>query len=73
MIKVGCRGADRNLNQRDYSFDISREQINRVICFDGYTPNDNGNCKVEANEFLECGEWEEYIVEIFDLETKIKG
>ena len=60
MVLVGCKGIDGATQKRDYSFDISREQINRVICYDGTSPDDNGDCKSKANEFLECGEGENY-------------
>lgn len=67
MVKVGCSGVTGPYQSKEYSFDINREKINRITCFDKGSPMENEDCRVDPSEFLECGEGQAYVIEMFDL------
>ena len=74
MIKVGCAGVDGSHKHKEYNFDINREMINRITCFDGTSPSTaNGRCNEQPSEFLECGEGQPYIIEMFDASIDVNG
>ena len=56
-VKVGCEGGrgSRRSSKDEYDFDLSRERINRLTCFDGSTPKAGESCKVDSDELMECG------------------
>jgi len=74
-VKVGCdRIGGSILYSQEYIFDLDREVINRITCFDRSKPEQGTKCPVEENEILECAAGSSYIVEMFDLASqKIQG
>ena len=87
MVKVSCEtnalGNHHLGSHREYNFDLDRESINRITCFNGETPSKTReapneqwqhSCDIDQNEMLECAAGSSYIVEMFDMAQKrIRG
>jgi len=74
MVRVGCQGVGRGRKDKEYSFDLDRERINRVTCKDGAKPKAGEKCEPDADEVIECGAGQPYVIEMLDIAAqKIQG
>jgi len=64
---VSCEGVRSGPTYKGYKFELDKERINKITCFDGSQPEAGKSCETNSDEFIECGAGVPYIIEMLDL------